>query len=137
MAKWLIAIFLVILLDQSSKSGVVKLGWPIFYNQKWLLGRWGGSVWLQGVVCCSLVGLIIYWWKKKEKMGREARIGLSFLVGGGVSNQMDKLVRGAVIDFIDIKILPVFNLADVLITVGAVLVVYNYFYVKTKNSLRR
>lgn len=58
------------------------------------------------------------------------KLGLLLIIGGGVSNQIDKIGRGAVIDFIDLKILPVFNLADVLITVGVILIVYHYFYVK-------
>lgn len=138
MAKWLNGgwLFLIILLDQSSKWCVVKLGWPIFYNQRWLFGLLGDSVWLQGVVYCLLLGLIVYW-KRRETMASLTKLGLLLIIGGGMSNQIDKIWRGEVIDFIDIKILPVFNLADVLITLGAILIVYHYFYVKTKNYLPR
>ncbi len=55
-------------------------------------------------------------------------VGLSLLWAGGVSNVIDRLLRGAVVDFLNVGIGPVrtgiFNLADVAITVGvAVLLV--------------
>jgi signal peptidase II len=49
---------------------------------------------------------------------------MGLLLGGAVGNLTDRLVRhhhGAVIDFIDFRWWPVFNLADASITVGALL----------------
>jgi signal peptidase II len=39
-------------------------------------------------------------------------------LGGAVSNIYDQLSRGAVLDFLDLGWWPVFNLADVAITLG-------------------
>ncbi len=56
-----------------------------------------------------------------------ALIGLAFVVAGGVSNLADRLLRGAVTDFINVGLGPVrtgiFNVADVAILVGAAIVV--------------
>jgi signal peptidase II len=56
-----------------------------------------------------------------------ALVGLAFVVGGGVSNLADRLVRGAVTDFINVGLGPVrtgiFNVADVAILAGAAIVV--------------
>ena len=45
-----------------------------------------------------------------------------FIVGGGASNILDRLIYGSVIDFIDIQHIPywnyVFNTADVMVHVG-------------------
>ncbi len=46
------------------------------------------------------------------------RAGAAVLLGGGISNLLDRLVRGHVIDFIHVSYWPVFNVADVAICVG-------------------
>jgi signal peptidase II len=50
--------------------------------------------------------------------GRVAQLGLGAALGGATSNFMDMLWRGAVVDFIDLRIWPVFNLADISIVLG-------------------
>ena len=42
-------------------------------------------------------------------------------IGGAIGNLFDRIAYGAVIDFIDLRVWPVFNIADSAITVGAVL----------------
>ena len=49
--------------------------------------------------------------------------GAGLLVGGSLGNLIDRLVHGAVTDFIDLARWPAFNLADCGITIGAVLIV--------------
>ena len=49
-----------------------------------------------------------------------AQIGVGAAIGGSASNLYDRLRRRAVIDFLDLRWWPVFNLADVGITVGAI-----------------
>lgn len=53
-----------------------------------------------------------------------ARIALGAALGGAASNVYDRLRLGAVIDFLDVGWWPVFNLADVAITVGAALALW-------------
>jgi signal peptidase II len=51
---------------------------------------------------------------------------MGLLLGGACGNLVDRLVRhhhGAVIDFIDLRWWPVFNVADACITVGALMLV--------------
>ena len=48
--------------------------------------------------------------------------GLGFVLGGALGNLIDRLRVGKVIDFIDIHVWPVFNVADLAIVVGMVLV---------------
>jgi signal peptidase II len=45
-------------------------------------------------------------------------VGLSAALGGATSNLIDWLRRGSVIDFIDLRIWPIFNLADASIVLG-------------------
>lgn len=57
-------------------------------------------------------------------------IGLALLVAGGVSNWIDRVVRGSVVDFLNVGIGPirtgVFNVADMAIMLGAVIVVIGF-----------
>ena len=47
-------------------------------------------------------------------------IALGMIFGGGLGNLIDRIRLGHVIDFIDLKIWPVFNLGDSFITIGAI-----------------
>lgn len=46
---------------------------------------------------------------------------LALLAGGAVGNLIDRIRFGAVVDYIDVHIWPVFNVADLAVTTGAVL----------------
>lgn len=50
-----------------------------------------------------------------------SRLGLSLLLGGALGNFWDRLFMGYVIDFVDIRFWPVFNIADAAIVVGVIL----------------
>ena len=52
------------------------------------------------------------------------RVGLSLILGGAVGNLIDRARLGSVIDFIDLRVWPVFNLADSAITIGVGLLLW-------------
>ena len=57
-------------------------------------------------------------------------VAMGLLLGGAVGNLVDRLIRhhhSAVIDFVDLRWWPVFNVADASITIGALLLVLNGF----------
>ena len=56
-----------------------------------------------------------------------ARVSLGFIVGGAVSNLVDRLMFGHVRDFIDFSFWPAFNPADLAICVGVVVLVAGMF----------
>jgi signal peptidase II len=51
------------------------------------------------------------------------KVGLSLVLGGAFGNLIDRIQHGVIIDFIDFRIWPVFNIADCAICVGAFCVV--------------
>ncbi len=61
---------------------------------------------------------------------RYSEIGLGFLLIGTVGNFVDRLRVGYVIDFVDIGLFPVFNIADVCIDIGIVLFLLELFVVR-------
>ncbi|MBN1458970.1 MAG: signal peptidase II [Armatimonadetes bacterium] len=54
-------------------------------------------------------------------------IPLGLIVGGALGNLLDRLRLGAVVDFIDLQVWPVFNLADIAITVGILILALEAF----------
>ena len=50
-------------------------------------------------------------------------VGVAMLLGGALGNLTDRVRLGHVIDFIDLHRWPVFNIADIAVTVGAGLIV--------------
>lgn len=54
------------------------------------------------------------------------KILLTFIFSGAVSNLIDRIRLGCVVDYIDLKFWPVFNLADVYITIGIITIVINF-----------
>jgi signal peptidase II len=59
-------------------------------------------------------------------------IGIGLLIGGAAGNLIDRLfrgddgvLRGSVVDFIDLQWFPIFNVADMAINVGAGLLILN------------
>lgn len=51
------------------------------------------------------------------------RVPFGMIVGGGMGNLIDRLRQGYVTDFIDLRVWPVFNLADTFIVIGVGLVI--------------
>ena len=54
-----------------------------------------------------------------------ARVALGASIGGATGNLIDGIYRRAVTDFIDLRVWPVFNLADVAIVAGGLLTGWN------------
>lgn len=52
-----------------------------------------------------------------------AQIALALLGGGALGNLIDRLRVGAVIDYLDLHVWPVFNLADLAVTAGTALLI--------------
>jgi signal peptidase II len=75
---------------------------------------------LIGVTIVALVGLLVFLAARGES-GWAVWLPAALLLGGALGNLADRVRGGAVIDFIDLPLWPTFNLADVAITLGVIL----------------
>jgi len=50
---------------------------------------------------------------------------LTLIISGAIGNLIDRFSRGYIVDFIDLRIWPVFNLADTMITFGIIFLIIN------------
>lgn len=87
------------------------------------------------IIISLVIILVIFLLIKKTKGNLILKIALSLIIGGAFSNLIDRIRLGYVIDFLDFRIWPVFNIADSCITVGAFLLAWRLI-VKGKNPLR-
>ncbi len=77
------------------------------------------------------MGLIIYLAGKELNLNKKiTQILLALIVAGGLSNLFDRFIHGFVIDFISIWIYPIFNIADIYITIGILLTIAFYGKIK-------
>jgi signal peptidase II len=89
------------------------------------LGRGASPVILAGAIVLVVV-LLSLGRAASRTANVPATIAMGLLLGGAIGNLADRLFRhhhGAVIDFIDLRWWPVFNVADACITIGALLLV--------------
>ncbi|KQX34782.1 hypothetical protein ASD04_15425 [Devosia sp. Root436] len=85
----------------------------------------GLPVWALGVVMLVAIVALSIWWLRADSA--LIRLGLAFCIGGALSNAIDRLIYGAVADFFHLHwgnwSFYIFNLADVAITVGVILLI--------------
>lgn len=69
-----------------------------------------------GIVFILLFFILI---KKENKKSAFFSIACGLIIGGAFSNLWDRLYLGYVVDYIDFRVWPVFNISDSCITIGA------------------
>ncbi len=79
-----------------------------------------------------LILLTYLFFKEFDFKKRIAQASLILVLAGGIGNLIDRIFRGFVVDFISIWKWPIFNIADVYISVGVLLLII--FYAKIKRS---
>jgi len=95
-----------------------------------LEGAWGP--WLLSVFALAIVVWLFLWQRRARDPWIAASVGL--IAGGALGNVADRLLRHAVVDFIDVYAgsyhWPAFNLADSAITVGVALLLLESLFRK-------
>jgi signal peptidase II len=92
-----------------------------------LLGRWVEPhvrqpllVGVKFAVVSALVAFLLWRWSRLRTF---ERAGALMALAGGVGNLIDRFARGYVIDFLHLRHWPVFNVADIVITLGVALLI--------------
>jgi lipoprotein signal peptidase len=94
-------------------------------NLAWSIPINGVFFWIAWII---IVILIIYNLKKSFNAF------LLIVLFGAISNIIDRIFRGCVIDYINTPYFPAFNLADVMITGGIILFLIQDIFWKNKNN---
>ena len=136
---------LVLLLDQLSKWSALsnlKLGiteevlpfmnWLLLLNPgaafSFLAQSSGWQRWFFTILGLA-ASLYILWLLRKNQSDKILSWALSLILGGALGNVLDRIMYGAVVDFIDLHYgnwhWPAFNIADSAISIGAALIVFS------------
>jgi signal peptidase II len=129
----------VVVVDQLTKHWAVnelsdrtiELFWTLQLNLAFNNGMAFGQGTGFGPVIGVLATLVIVFLLAtlRDEASMVSTIGMGLLIGGAAGNLIDRLfrgeayLRGAVVDFIDFQWFPIFNVADMAINVGAVLLI--------------
>lgn len=79
------------------------------------------------VVTVLVVGGIALYYRKIPPGRRWLKAGLTLQVGGALGNLADRVRFGRVVDYLDFRVWPVFNLADIAIVTGVGLLILEMF----------
>jgi signal peptidase II len=143
----LIIVIATLILDQLTKFLAVNLlstGQPIAiirnYFQLTLLYNSGAAFGILKnqvpfFIITSILAIVLIIFSLRDKNQPKIYfVSLSLILAGALGNFTDRIRIGAVIDFLDFRIWPVFNIADSAITVGAVLLGWAIIFAKRKGS---
>ena len=131
----------VILLDQAAKflaSKFLQLNIPatliknflnltLVHNRGAAFGLFQNQLLLLVLVSLFAMGFILYNLKTNSFI---LKLSLGLILGGAMGNLIDRLRFGFVVDFLDFRIWPVFNLADSAITLAAILLIWELLFRK-------
>jgi len=142
MARWLWFSALVIVLDQTTKWLAVVMLDPyrplplvpllnltLMYNEgaafSFLSDAGGWQRWFFAGFAILMSVVLVIWLLRLGSRERLMAAALSLVVGGAVGNLIDRVLRGHVVDFVDLHVddwrWPAFNVADSAITLGVIL----------------
>jgi signal peptidase II len=102
-------------------------------------GLFGGLTWL--FVTTSLVVTAVVIVASVNLPGRTSAVGLGLVLGGAVGNLTDRVIRGPgfsgeVVDFLDLQLWPVFNVADSAIVIGAAVLLLSSLRLERRRPAR-
>ena len=139
--------FLVFAADQASKAWASAslpydhlvtviphwFGFGLLRNSGAAFGSLSGRNEFLTIVTAALLAVFAWLLFRGVLSGSRAAVSLGAVLGGGLGNLVDRLRLGSVVDFIELRPWPAdFNLADVAIRVGAVLLVASVFLQGTR-----
>lgn len=129
----IIVVLLVTIVDQLSKFlitryvtekiGTEHFAIEIVENTGMAFGFASGNI--KNIILSIFIIFILISFIKNQinEIDSKTAIAISLVLGGGISNLIDRFFRGGILDFIKILFIPNFNIADVCICTGWVLLV--------------
>ena len=131
----------IILIDQFTKY-LMFYKYKIFINKDFLLFRLdfvknygaafnifsGNRIFLSFISIIFSI-LLIYFIIRKNTFNSSDLYSYSFILGGTIGNGIDRILRGFVIDFINLNFInfPIFNVADISINIGFIFLLYRIY----------
>ena len=104
--------------------GVLDLSYVQNHDVAFNLLSWMPTTWraplLLAIGVLAVVGLVVWLAKRRSAPPLQA-VAVAQILSGALGNTADRLLRGYVVDFIHVHRWPVFNVADIAVVVGVIL----------------
>jgi len=136
---WAPVALAVIIADQLTKhwavNELVDRNIDVFWTLRFNLSYNTGMAFSRGkdfgpiIAVVALLVVVALLLSIKRQPGRLTDVAVGMIIGGAIGNVIDRLfrqegwLRGGVVDFIDFQWFPIFNIADIGVTVGGALLV--------------
>ncbi len=79
--------------------------------------------WLAIAILQASVLVFLIYFSRKYCINKIETFGVSLIVAGGLGNLLSRLVWHGVLDYIQIWVLPTFNLADISVCIGVAVII--------------
>ena len=144
-----ILVVLIVVLDQLSKSYIqanMKLGESIpivpdvfhityILNPGAAFGLFANQTFFFIALAVAMMLAVIYFYPAIKRESAWMKVGIGLLVGGAIGNLVDRIQIGKVVDFFDFRIWPIFNVADIGIVCGALIIIAAAIWEKDKSEV--
>ena len=87
------------------------------------------------VTSIILIAILCYVIKTRKTISRCEKFSLALISAGGFSNMFERIIDNSVVDYIDTHLLPVFNIADIAVTCGCILLIISIFFLSPKENI--
>lgn len=126
-------------LGQTSPVDYGLFRFRLVHNTGMAWGMLGDSTFALGilscVVCAAILAAFLLWPRfAGHRLNWFETLGLALVFSGGLGNALDRFIQGFVVDFIDLTFMdfPVFNIADIGVTCGFVIIVLGFLIADRK-----
>ena len=122
------------------------LNWTLAYNYgaafSFLADAGGWQKWFFSGLALLMSLFLIGYLIKAPRTAKLLSTGLALVLGGAIGNLIDRLLHGHVIDFIhvhnaDVWHYPIFNIADMGISIGVAMIVIDMLFLEKKREMPR
>ena len=96
----------------------------------------GANAFLAVIGCGIFIGIFVLAWVEAENKPVWEILSFSLICSGALGNLSERLFYGYILDYIDLKVWPVFNLNDTFITLGAAGVIFHMLRQNATKDIR-
>lgn len=141
---FVILAFVILFLDQITKYLMIE-NYDLLINKDYFLftldfiknygaafNLFSGSRTFLSIISILISFILFYLILRKKYTTNINLFSYSFILGGSLGNGFDRIINGYVIDFIKINYIefPIFNIADISINIGFILVLITIFKIR-------
>jgi signal peptidase II len=81
-----------------------------------------------------IAGAVVYMFIKRKTGHPLMMASVALIAGGGIGNLIDRMMLGYVVDYLDFRVFPIFNLADICVCTGCGLLILYVLFIDGKQN---